>query len=472
MVLDPGPHRSAAFVRASFSARRGVRLGCRNCSVRPVRAGFSGTCGVRLGGGAGSFCSVRPSGRPARRARCSTRCRETSHFTRAPARRRSRERAARGARGVRLGAGNGGRSTLGAGSRGRSARWRSCGRSFSAREVFDSVSANGSFHLVADLEAAPLGGGPAAGWRQRNCCPARTAGARRTASRRRRPFREQVLQFTPERGRNPARRMRGFDLAFGVDRRVGAASRWSTSSTATQDSPFPQTTRSRSSAVRIRFVDFEQRGRQRAELVDGQSAGSLLRRLVEHVADAGTYPGGRRLLDARLHRDRVGELEPDPADGPREPVGLGHRARLRRARAGNTTISRMASCSAHASVILVPATGPGLIECCRPPRRLTSRRRSRTYPPGRCASRRACRRRSRRRRRSPRRAIPRHRRWRQQPHVDGELRPAASDARPPPSRAAAQTRPASPELSRPATSSSLAVQGLPTGSRAVERGLR
>ena len=32
------------------------------------------------------------------------------------------------------------------------------------------------------------GGGPAAGWRQRNCCPARTAGARRTASRRRRPF--------------------------------------------------------------------------------------------------------------------------------------------------------------------------------------------------------------------------------------------------------------------------------------------
>ncbi len=149
MALDPGPHRSAAFVRASFSARRGVRLGCRNCSVRPARAGFSGTCGVRLGAGAGSFCSVRPSGRPARRARCSTRCRETSHFTRAPARRRSRERAARGARGVRLGAGNGGRSTLGVGSRGRSARWRSCGRSFPARKVFDSVSANGSLHLVA-----------------------------------------------------------------------------------------------------------------------------------------------------------------------------------------------------------------------------------------------------------------------------------------------------------------------------------
>lgn len=74
--------------------------------------------------------------------------------------------------------------------------------------------------------------------------------------------------------------------------------------------------------MRTRFVDFEPLGRQRAELVDGQSAVSLLRRLVEHVADAGTYPGGRRLLDAQLHGDRVGELEPDPADGPREPVGF------------------------------------------------------------------------------------------------------------------------------------------------------
>ena len=45
--------------------------------------------------------------------------------------------------------------------------------------------------------------------------------------------------------------------------------------------------------------DFEPLGRQRAELVDGQSAVSLLRRLVERVADAGTYSGGRRLLDAQ-----------------------------------------------------------------------------------------------------------------------------------------------------------------------------
>jgi hypothetical protein len=59
----------------------------------------------------------------------------------------------------------------------------------------------------------------------------------------------------------------------------------------------------------------------------------------------------------------------------------------------------------------------------------------------------------------------RARRQRQQPHVDGELRPAASGARPPTSPAAAETRPASPELSRPGTSSSLPVQSLPTGSR-------
>ncbi len=71
--------------------------------------------------------------------------------------------------------------------------------------------------------------------------------------------------------------------------------------------PLPQTTRSRSSAVRIRFVDFEPLGRQRAALVDGQSAVFLLRRLVERVADAGTYPGGRRL---RLHAQVLGAARP------------------------------------------------------------------------------------------------------------------------------------------------------------------
>ncbi len=99
VVLDLGPLRSAAFVRASFSARRGVRLGCRICSVRPVRAGFSGDvwCSTRWAvPGRSARCDRL--GRASRSARCSTRCGETSHFTRAPARRRSRERASRSAR--------------------------------------------------------------------------------------------------------------------------------------------------------------------------------------------------------------------------------------------------------------------------------------------------------------------------------------------------------------------------------------
>ncbi len=189
VVLDPGPLRSAAFVRASFSARRGVRLGCRNCSVRPVRAGFSGTCGVRLGAGAGSLRSVRSSGRPARRARCSTRCRETSPFTRGPARRRSRERAARRARcstrcrrtgAVLLSEPDPGVVPLGGGRAGGASRRARC--STRCRRT-------GRFTWWRAWRPLRSGGGPAAGWRQRNCCPARTAGARRTASRRRRPFR-------------------------------------------------------------------------------------------------------------------------------------------------------------------------------------------------------------------------------------------------------------------------------------------
>ncbi len=185
VVLDLGPLRSAAFVRASFSARRGVRLGCRICSVRPMRAGFSGTCGVRRGGGAGSLRSVRPLGRS--EVFDAVRGNESLH---------SRSRSAAFKRASFLerevfdsAPGNRGRSILGAGSWSRSARWPSCGRSFSAREVFDSAPANGSLHLVADPEVAPLEGGPAAGWRQRHCCPARTAGAGRTASRQRRPCR-------------------------------------------------------------------------------------------------------------------------------------------------------------------------------------------------------------------------------------------------------------------------------------------
>ena len=60
------------------------------------------------------------------------------------------------------------------------------------------------------------------------------------------------------------------------------------------------------------FVDFEPLGRQRAKLVDGQSAVSLLRRLVERVADAGTYgwsPSSPARSGAR--RGAPGAFRPD-----------------------------------------------------------------------------------------------------------------------------------------------------------------
>ncbi len=139
VVLDPGPLRSAAFVRASFSARRGVRLGCRICSVRPMRAGFSGDV----------WCSTRWAV-PGRSARCdrsgrafserevfdSVRGNGSLHLR---SRSAAFKRASFSEREVFDSApANGGRSTLGAGSWGRSARRRTGGRSFSEREVFDS----------------------------------------------------------------------------------------------------------------------------------------------------------------------------------------------------------------------------------------------------------------------------------------------------------------------------------------------
>ena len=71
--------------------------------------------------------------------------------------------------------------------------------------------------------------------------------------------------------------MRGFDPAFGVDQRVGVASRWSTCSTLTWDSPLvpannPLEVERGTNQV---FVDFEPLGRQWAKLVDGQFAVSL-----------------------------------------------------------------------------------------------------------------------------------------------------------------------------------------------------
>ena len=66
----------------------------------------------------------------------------------------------------------------------------------------------------------------------------------------------------------------------------------------------------------------EQAGRQRAELVGRQSAVAVVHRFGQRVADAGAHPGHRRPGDAQLHRDRVGDLEPDTANVAREAVGV------------------------------------------------------------------------------------------------------------------------------------------------------
>ena len=64
----------------------------------------------------------------------------------------------------------------------------------------------------------------------------------------------------------------------------------------------------------------EQAGRQRAELVGRQSAVAVVHRLGQRVADAGAHPGHRRPGDSQLHRDRVGDPEPDTANVAGEAV--------------------------------------------------------------------------------------------------------------------------------------------------------
>ena len=115
VVLDLGPLCSAAFVRASFSARRGVHSVTGSARCDRCERASRGTCGVRLGGGAGSLRSVRP-------VRAGFSEREVFDSVR----------------------GNGSLH-----SRSRSAAFKRA--SFSEREMFDSVPANGSFSL---------GGGP------------------------------------------------------------------------------------------------------------------------------------------------------------------------------------------------------------------------------------------------------------------------------------------------------------------------
>ena len=69
-------------------------------------------------------------------------------------------------------------------------------------------------------ELAVARGGPAAGWRRRNCCPARIASARRTASRQRRPFRRADAEVRAEARAEPARRC---GLRSGVRRSTSAS---------------------------------------------------------------------------------------------------------------------------------------------------------------------------------------------------------------------------------------------------------
>ncbi len=74
-----------------------------------------------------------------------------------------------------------------------------------------------------------------------------------------------------------------------------------------------------------RVGDSEQLGRQRAQLVVGQSAVAFLPCFVERVADAGAHADLGGLLDPEPAGDLVGHLEANAADVAREAVGVaGH----------------------------------------------------------------------------------------------------------------------------------------------------
>ena len=66
--------------------------------------------------------------------------------------------------------------------------------------------------------------------------------------------------------------------------------------------------------------DLQQRGRQGRQLLHRQTAMTLIHGLSERVADPGTDPDQRRLLDPDLGCDLVGGTEPDPTDVPRQTV--------------------------------------------------------------------------------------------------------------------------------------------------------
>ena len=63
-------------------------------------------------------------------------------------------------------------------------------------------------------------------------------------------------------------------------------------------------------------------GRERSQLFFRQAAMTLVHRFGQRIADARADPDHGRLLDAELHRDRVGSHETDAADVAREAVGV------------------------------------------------------------------------------------------------------------------------------------------------------
>jgi hypothetical protein len=70
---------------------------------------------------------------------------------------------------------------------------------------------------------------------------------------------------------------------------------------------------------------FEQSFGERDQLIGRKPAVTLIHRLGQRVRNPGAQSDHRSLFDAEFHRDRVGALETNASDIPREPIGvLGH----------------------------------------------------------------------------------------------------------------------------------------------------
>src|SRR6266496_5240437 len=61
---------------------------------------------------------------------------------------------------------------------------------------------------------------------------------------------------------------------------------------------------------------------QRHEIVGRQPAMALVHRLGQRIGDAGAHPDHGGLVDAELHRDSIGGLEPDATDVAGQTIGI------------------------------------------------------------------------------------------------------------------------------------------------------